>query len=47
MKQLRIDPPAVIKMREALRERGFSLGKDVLSIEALAKAIQSEVQKHE
>ena len=47
LKQLRIDPPAVIKMREALRERGFSLGKDVLSIEALAKAIQSEVQKHE
>lgn len=47
LKQLRIDPPAVIKMREALRKRGFSLGKDVLSIEALAKAIQSEVQKHE
>ncbi|WP_102269409.1 energy-coupling factor transporter ATPase [Massilicoli timonensis] len=47
LKQLRIDPPAVIKMREALRERGFSLGKDMLSIEALAKAIQSEVQKHE
>ena len=47
LKQLGIDPPAVIKMREALRERGFSLGKDVLSIEALAKAIQSEVQKHE
>ena len=47
LKQLRIDPPAVIKMREALRKRGFSLGKDMLSIEALAKAIQSEVQKHE
>lgn len=47
LKQLRIDPPAVIRLREALKAKGFAIGKGVLSIEALAKAIQSEVKKHE
>ena len=47
LKELRITPPAVIRLREALNARGFSLADDLLSIEALAAAVASEVKDHE
>ena len=47
LKELRITPPAVIRLREALNARGFSLADDLLSIEALAAAVASEVKGHE
>ena len=47
LKELRITPPAVIRLREALNARGFSLEDDLLSIEALAEAVASEVKGHE
>lgn len=47
LKELRITPPAVIRLREALNARGFSLADDLLSIEALASAVASEVKGHE
>ncbi len=47
LKELRITPPAIIRLREALSAKGFSLSQDLLSIEALAKAVASEVNAHE
>lgn len=47
LKELRITPPAVIRLREALNARGFSLADDLLSIEALTAAVASEVKGHE
>lgn len=47
LKELRITPPAIIRMREELNQRGFHLSNDLLSIEELAKAVASEVKSHE
>ena len=47
LKELRITPPAVIRLREALTEKGFSLPTDLLTIEQLAQAVAKEVAHHE
>lgn len=47
LRQLRINPPAIIRLRDELNERGFSLPCDILDIDELAKAIVNEVKKHE
>lgn len=46
LKELKINPPAVISMRETLNQKGFSIPDDVTDIEALAKAIAKEVKSH-
>ena len=45
--ELRITPPAVIRLREALNARGFHLSSDLLSLSDLAEAAASEVKHHE
>ena len=45
--ELRITPPAVIRLREALNARGFHLSSDLLSLSDLAEATASEVKHHE
>lgn len=47
LQRLRINPPAVIRLREALIERGFSLPCTILTLEELSKALASEVKAHE
>lgn len=47
LKELRITPPAVIRLREALNEKGFSLSNDLLTIDELAEAVAREVKHHE
>src|SRR5699024_12135180 len=47
LKELRITPPAIIRMREELNQRGFHLSNDLLSIEELAKAVASEVKSQD
>lgn len=45
--ELRIDPPAIIRLREELRKRGFALDDSLLSMEELAAALANEVKHHE
>ena len=45
--ELRITPPAVIRLREALNARGFHLSDELLSLPELAAAAASEVKRHE
>ena len=45
--ELRITPPAVIRLREALNARGFHLSDELLSLPELAAAVASEVKRHE
>lgn len=47
LKQLRINPPAIIRLRDELNQQGFTLPCDLLQIDALAKAIANEVKAHE
>ncbi len=47
LQRLRINPPAVIRLREALIERGFSLPCTILTLEELTKALAREVKTHE
>lgn len=47
LKKLRINPPAVIRLRDELNQRGFSLLCDLLDMDTLAKAIADEVKAHE
>ena len=44
--ELRIQPPAVISLREKLNQKGFHLANDITTIEDLAKAIAKEVKAH-
>ena len=46
LNELKINPPAVIAMREALNQRGFSISKDITDMNGLAKAIAKEVKSH-
>ena len=46
LEELKINPPAVIAMREALNKKGFKLSDDITNIEDLAKAIAKEVKAH-
>lgn len=43
--ELKINPPAVIRLRECLKEKGFTLSDDILTVEDLAKALAQEVKK--
>lgn len=45
--KLRINPPAIIRLRDELNQRGFTLPCDILDMEVLAKAIVNEVKQHE
>lgn len=44
--QLDILPPAVIQMKDMLKEKGFVIGDDVQDIKTLADVIAKEVQPH-
>lgn len=44
--QLGINPPAVIRLREALRAHGFALSGQLLDREELAKAVAQVVKHH-
>ncbi|MSA71392.1 energy-coupling factor transporter ATPase [Holdemania massiliensis] len=44
LKQLNILPPAIIRTREMLNQRGFHLSEEIMDIKTLAKAIQREVK---
>ena len=44
LKELRINPPAVIRLREELRAKGFQIDSSILDIEALAEAVAKEVK---
>ncbi len=43
---LNILPPAVIRLRDALKEKGFSLSDDVNDMSALAKCVAKQVKHH-
>ncbi len=45
--QLGINPPAVIRLREALNEHGFHLSDQLLEMEELAAAVAQAVKHHE
>ncbi len=47
LRKLRINPPAVIRLRDELNQRGFSLPCDLIDMDTLAKAIADEVKAHE
>ena len=44
--QMHILPPALIRMRDALRKKGFVISDDVLNIEQLADCIAAQVKHH-
>ena len=44
--QMHILPPALIRMRDALRKNGFVISDDVLNIEQLADCIAAQVKHH-
>lgn len=45
--ELKINPPAVIALREKLNQNGYHIGSHVVTIEALAEAIAKEVKQYE
>lgn len=47
LKELNINPPAVIRLREKLIEKGFPIDKTILDIDELAAAVANEVRAHE
>lgn len=47
LKELKINPPAIIALREKLIAKGFAIDKTILDINELARAIASEVKTHE
>lgn len=47
LKELNINPPAVIRLREELRKRGFEIERTILDMEKLATAVAGEVKRHE
>ena len=47
LKELNINPPAVIGLREELRKRGFEIERTILDMEKLAAAVAGEVKRHE
>ena len=47
LKELNINPPLVIRLREEFIQRGFHIDKSILDIESLAKAVASEVSTYE
>lgn len=47
LKELNINPPAVIRLREKLIEHGFTIDKNVLDIDELAMAVKKEVSAYE
>lgn len=44
LKQLNILPPAIIRTREMLNQRGFHLSEEIMDIPSLAKEILREVK---
>ena len=44
--EMHILPPALIRMKELLKENGFEVPDDILSIDALADCIARQVKKH-
>ncbi|MCR0264421.1 energy-coupling factor transporter ATPase [[Clostridium] innocuum] len=47
LKELNINPPAVIRLREELRKRGFEIERTILDMEKLAAAVAGEVKRDE
>ena len=47
LKELRINPPAIIRLREQLIAQGFKIDPTILTLDELAKAVASEVKAHE
>lgn len=47
LNKLRINPPAIIRLRDELNKQGFSLPCDILDMDRLAKAIADEVKSYE
>lgn len=47
LEELNINPPAIIRLREALLAKGFMIDKTILDIDELAMAVAREVKSHE
>ncbi|MEG0528115.1 MAG: energy-coupling factor transporter ATPase [Longicatena sp.] len=47
LKELEINPPAVIRLREELIKNGFHIDTKILDIDELAAAVEKEVNPHE
>lgn len=47
LKELDINPPAVIRLREELIKNGFHIDTKILDIDELAAAVEKEVNPHE
>lgn len=47
MKELEVVPPAVIKLRNDLIEKGFTLSDEALSLDCIAKEVCEQVNAHE
>ncbi len=47
LKEMGIHPPAVVSLRESLREVGFEIDASILTMEQLAQAVAKEVGHHE
>ena len=45
LKEMKINPPAVIRLREALLAKGFKLDPSLLDMEELAKQVAKEVKR--
>ncbi|MGL5977509.1 MAG: energy-coupling factor transporter ATPase [Erysipelotrichaceae bacterium] len=44
LEELKINPPHVIQMREALKQRGFQLDDTIITLDALVTAVANEVK---
>lgn len=47
LKELNINPPAVIRLKEELIQRGFDIDRKILDFPTLAEAVAREVKKYE
>ena len=47
LKELRINPPAIIRLREELIAQGFHIASSILDLDELAQAVAKEVKSHE
>lgn len=47
LKEMNINPPAVIRLREELNQNGFRIENTIVDMETLAKAVAKEVKRYE
>lgn len=47
MEDIAIDPPAIVRLKKDLQEKGFEIPQDVFDLDELAEIVKGQVSRHE